>query len=51
MFMMMDDIGALIWLFGKRFLTSSVDGSEQAPALHHAGERKPTVISPSPAAE
>jgi multidrug efflux pump subunit AcrB len=51
MFMMMDDIGALIWHFGKRFLTSSGDGSEQAPALHHAGERKPPAISPSPAAE
>ena len=46
MFMMMDDIGVLIWRFGTRLLTSNV-----ASASDHAGERKPPAILHPPAAE
>jgi len=50
MFMMMDDIGALIWRFGKRLLASS--GGEQEAASDHSKDHKPppTVVH-SPAAE
>jgi hypothetical protein len=46
MFMVMDDIGALIWRFGKRLVTSHGSEDEQA------GDRKtkPAVLH-SPAAE
>jgi hypothetical protein len=51
MFMMMDDIGALFWRFGKKLLASSGDG-EHAPA-EHAPDHKPSppAIVHSPAAE
>jgi multidrug efflux pump subunit AcrB len=49
MFMLMDDIGALIWRFGKKLLASSGDG-EQA-AADHARDHKPPSIVHSPAAE
>src|SRR5579863_8828094 len=51
MFMMMDDIGALIWRFGKKLLAST-DGGEHAAAAEHGRERQPPpAIVHSPAAE
>lgn len=51
MFMMMDDIGALIWRFGKKLLASGGD-SEHAPASDHSKDHKPPpAIVHSPAAE
>ncbi len=51
MFMMMDDIGALIWRFGSKLLASGGD-SEHAPAPDHAKDHKPPpAIVHSPAAE
>ncbi|MGD0848380.1 efflux RND transporter permease subunit [Bradyrhizobium sp.] len=49
MFMMMDDIGALFWRFGKKLLASSGDG-EHMPT-DHAADHKPPAIVHSPAAE
>ncbi len=50
MFMMMDDIGALIWRFGKKLLATET--GEHAPAADHGVDHKPppTVVH-SPAAE
>jgi hypothetical protein len=56
MFMLMDDIGALFWRFGKKLLVSS--GEHEPPADHAAGQSgdrheppaKPTIVH-SPAAE
>src|SRR5258706_1734743 len=52
MFMMMDDIGALAWRFGKKLIVSHGD-SEQPPAGHHVAPpaKGPPVppSSPSPA--
>jgi hypothetical protein len=50
MFMMMDDIGALFWRFGKKLLASSGDG-EHAPADHAPDHKPPPTIVHSPAAE
>jgi multidrug efflux pump subunit AcrB len=50
MFMVMDDIGALIWRFGKKLLASS-DGGEHTPVSDHAKDHKPPTIVHSPAAE
>jgi hypothetical protein len=51
MFMMMDDIGALAWRFGKKLIVSHGE-SEKPPADHHG---KPSAKAPpsslSPAAE
>jgi multidrug efflux pump subunit AcrB len=49
MFMLMDDVGALFWRFGKKLLASSGDG-EHAPA-EQAPDHKPPTIVHSPAAE
>src|SRR5579864_2780359 len=49
MFMVMDDIGAMIWRFGRRLMTSSVGGGEQAPLSE--GNLKPPPVLHSPAAE
>jgi hypothetical protein len=48
MFMMMDDIGVLIWRFTSRFVTPNHDDDQHAdgPADH-----KPKVVLHSPAAE
>src|SRR5205814_3653284 len=52
MFMMMDDIGALIWRFGKKLIVSPGD---EEPAAHHSEPPKgPPPVPPrslSPAAE
>ena len=50
MFMMMDDIGAVFWRFGKRLLASSGDSEHTAD---HTGDHKPPppAILHSPAAE
>ena len=53
MFMMMDDIGALFWRFGKKLLASSGE-NEHAPTDHHADHKAPPApptIVHSPAAE
>jgi AcrB/AcrD/AcrF family len=48
MFMMMDDIGALIWRFTKNLITSG----EHRGEADHAGDHKPSpTILHSPAAE
>jgi multidrug efflux pump subunit AcrB len=51
MFMMMDDIGALFWRFGKRLLASS--GENEHPPADQAADHKPPspTIVHSPAAE
>jgi hypothetical protein len=46
MFMLMDDIGALFWRFGKKLLASS--GEHEHPPAEHKG---PQTIVHSPAAE
>ena len=52
MFMMMDDIGALIWRFGKKLIVSTGD---EEPAAHHGEPAKGPPPAPgsslSPAAE
>src|SRR5450755_1007856 len=50
MFMMMDDVGALFWRFGKKLLASSGEG-EHAPADHAAEHKGSPTIVHSPAAE
>jgi len=50
MFMLMDDIGALFWRFGKKLLASSGDG-EPAPADVAPEHKPPPTIVRSPAAE
>jgi multidrug efflux pump subunit AcrB len=51
MFMVMDDIGALSWRFGKKLLASN-DGGERASAPDRAKDHKPPpTILHSPAAE
>jgi multidrug efflux pump subunit AcrB len=53
MFMMMDDIGALFWRFGKKLLASS--GEHEHPPAGHSTDHKqppaPPSIVHSPAAE
>jgi hypothetical protein len=49
MFMMMDDLGALIWHFGKKLLANSGE-NEQGPG-GHADHKPPPTIVHSPAAE
>jgi hypothetical protein len=51
MFMMMDDLGALIWHFGKKLLVSSGEG-EHGTGDHGADHKPPPAsIVHSPAAE
>jgi Cu/Ag efflux pump CusA len=50
MFMLMDDVGALFWRFGKKLLASSGDG-EHAPAEQAPDHKPPPTIVHSPAAE
>jgi hypothetical protein len=50
MFMMMDDVGALIWRFGKKLLVSSGEGEHDADG-HGVGHKPPPKIVHSPAAE
>jgi hypothetical protein len=49
MFMLMDDIGALFWRFGKKLLAQSGD-TEHPPAGHTADRKSPAIVR-SPAAE
>ncbi|MGB9117553.1 efflux RND transporter permease subunit [Bradyrhizobium sp.] len=51
MFMMMDDIGALIWRFGRKLLASGGDSEHAAKADHGADHKPPPSIVHSPAAE
>jgi multidrug efflux pump subunit AcrB len=51
MFMLMDDIGTLIWRFGNRLITANLRGSEHASASDHPGNLKPPAVLHSPAAE
>jgi multidrug efflux pump subunit AcrB len=46
MFMLMDDIGALIWRFGKRLIVSHQEDEEPALALH--GHGHPPAKGPPP---
>jgi hypothetical protein len=50
MFMMMDDLGALFWRFGKKLLASSGE-NETKPSGHSGDRRPPPTIVHSPAAE
>jgi multidrug efflux pump subunit AcrB len=50
MFMMMDDVGALFWRFGKKLLASTGE-AEHAPDEHTADHKEPPGIVHSPAAE
>jgi hypothetical protein len=50
MFMMMDDIGALSWRFGKKLIVSHAE-SEQAKEGQSGDRKKPPGIMRSPAAE
>ena len=50
MFMMMDDIGALIWRFGKRLVVSHGESEAAKPEDHAAEHKSPTIVH-SPAAE
>jgi multidrug efflux pump subunit AcrB len=56
MFMLMDDVGSLIWRFGKRLIVSSQEDEEPPTALHghgHPPTKGPPPIPPkvAPAAE
>ena len=46
MFMLMDDVGAFIWRYGKRLLTSGADAEEPAATGH-----QPPKIAKAPGAE
>ena len=50
MFILMDDLGALIWRFGKKLLASSGE-NEPGPGDHSGGHKPPPSIAHSPAAE
>jgi hypothetical protein len=55
MFMMMDDLGSLIWRYGRLLLASQAE-SEHPPGDHHTGPpsaKGPPPVPPamSPAAE
>jgi multidrug efflux pump subunit AcrB len=50
MFMMMDDVGALFWRFGKKLLASNPE-SEHRPEDHSGDHKPPPTIVRSPAAE
>jgi multidrug efflux pump subunit AcrB len=52
MFMMMDDLGALIWRYGQKLLVSSGEG-EHGEGEHHVDHKPPPLppILHSPAAE
>jgi hypothetical protein len=51
MFMMMDDVGALFWRFGKKLLVSSGENEHEHPPAGHAEHKPPPTIVHSPAAE
>jgi multidrug efflux pump subunit AcrB len=56
MFMLMDDVGSLIWRFGKRLIVSSQEDEEPPTALHghgHPPTKGPPPIPPkvAPAAQ
>ena len=50
MFMMMDDIGALIWRFGSKMLVSGGEGDHRTIADHGKDHQPPSIVH-SPAAE
>jgi multidrug efflux pump subunit AcrB len=51
MFMLMDDIGAMIWRATRRLITANVADSEKAPPSDRVGNLKPPPVLHSPAAE
>jgi hypothetical protein len=51
MFMMMDDLGALIWHFGKKLVANHGDDESAAPHGDHKDPPAPPAIVHSPAAE
>jgi multidrug efflux pump subunit AcrB len=50
MFILRDDLGALIWRFGSKLLASSGE-NEPGPEDHSGGRKPPPAIAHSPAAE
>jgi hypothetical protein len=50
MFILMDDLGALIWRFGSKLLASSGE-NEPGPDDHAGGHKPPPLVARSPAAE
>jgi hypothetical protein len=50
MFILMDDLGALIWRFGRKLLANSGE-NEPTPGDHAGAHRPPPTIAHSPAAE
>jgi multidrug efflux pump subunit AcrB len=50
MFILMDDLGALIWRFGSKLLVSSGE-NEPGPEDHSGGHKPPPRVAHSPAAE
>ncbi len=51
MFMMMDDLGAFIWRFGKKLLVSSGEEDDHAPIERKSEHKPPPIIAHSPAAK
>ena len=51
MFMMMDDVGALFWRFGRKLLASSGEGEAGATADRASDRKPPPGVVHSPAAE
>jgi hypothetical protein len=47
MFMLMDDVGAFVWRYGKRLLTSGADADEPTSTSH----QPPPKIAQIPGAE
>jgi hypothetical protein len=48
MFMLMDDVGALIWRFGKRLVVSHGDDEEPPSGQHQAqGAKGPPAVAPA----
>ena len=50
MFILMDDLGALIWRFGRKLLANSGE-NEPASGDHTGGHKPPPIVAHSPAAE
>jgi hypothetical protein len=56
MFMVMDDVGSLIWRFGRKLVVSSADAEHGdhdtgQPAPAPSAAQKPSTIAHSPAAK
>jgi hypothetical protein len=47
MFMMMDDLGALIWRFGKQLVVSHGESEAAKPEDHAGHKAPPTIVHPA----